>query len=416
MEIIIYKFKEEAHRKFMNKKENTQLYLVYSRDFKLVEEGEVTSEKKKKFFRNFFGREFEHLFILSGAGTSIGLPTKTTETNKNEESRIEKSGLDRCGLWEELKGPIDKVIEFLKKKIRNLNLKEVKDNFDIEELLSTAKRYVSVVDNERGSLRKSISKIELGIWENCLLKLDKDSPHKPFLRKLIARRPNASRVKIFTTNYDTLWEQAASEIGCIVIDGFSFSSSRSFAGWNFDLDLVKREKNRIRQEECFIPNLIHLYKLHGSVNWYKDEKRNRVWKDSINRKAVEKKSSERPMMVFPSKEKYESSYEQPYFEMMSRFQMALRKENSLLVVLGFGFKDKHIQNVIIEAVHQNPSFHLVVLDYPGVNSKGIDLQKYEGIFGRNMGNVTLIHGTFSDFVENYPDNKAFTISDEADNV
>ena len=38
-------------------------------------------------------------------------------------------------------------------------------------------------------------------------------------------------------------------------------------------------------------------------------------------------SFEQPLIIYPSSTKYESSYEQPYFEIMSRFQQALRKEN-----------------------------------------------------------------------------------------
>ena len=54
-------------------------------------------------------------------------------------------------------------------------------------------------------------------------------------------------------------------------------------------------------------------------------------------------------MIYPKDSKYESSYEQPFFEMMARFQQSLRKENVMLVCIGFSFNDKHIVTVIQEA-------------------------------------------------------------------
>lgn len=67
-------------------------------------------------------------------------------------------------------------------------------------------------------------------------------------------------------------------------------------------------------------------------------------------------------MIFPKDSKYESSYEQPYFEMMSRFQQNLRNENVLLVCIGFSFNDKHLVTAITEALEQNPSFQLIVVN------------------------------------------------------
>lgn len=64
--------------------------------------------------------------------------------------------------------------------------------------------------------------------------------------------------------------------------------------------------------------------------------------------------------------------------MMSRFQQALRKDNVLLIVIGFGFQDKHIQNVIHEAVEQNPSFQLVVVNYNG--NENIDRHSLKDLF------------------------------------
>ena len=98
-----------------------------------------------------------------------------------------------------------------------------------------------------------------------------------------------------------------------------------------------------------------MYKLHGSVNWEKQDN-----------KIIQKEEPDEPLMIYPHQSKYESSYEQPYFEMMSRFQSNLRKENVFLITIGFSFGDKHIVTAIIEALEQNPGFQLMIVN------KGID--------------------------------------------
>jgi hypothetical protein len=142
--------------------------------------------------------------------------------------------------------------------------------------------------------------------------------------------------------------------------------------------------------------------MHGSLNWHRDG-------DKI--KQTEK--PENPLIIYPASDKYESSYEQPYFEMMSRFQQALREENTLLIVIGFGFGDKHIQNVINEAVNQNSSFHLAIINFNGKDKeKGIKTEDFEQFFINEKGkqikrNVTIIYDSFEDFVEKYPLNNTY---------
>ena len=92
-----------------------------------------------------------------------------------------------------------------------------------------------------------INKLENKIAQACKLTLHAQSPHKTFLNKITARKPSDSRVKLFTTNYDTLFEQAANKAGFVVIDGFSFTHPREFSGRYFDYDIVNREKTRLKQ-------------------------------------------------------------------------------------------------------------------------------------------------------------------------
>lgn len=330
----------------------------------------------KEFFHRFFTQFFEHITILSAAGTSM-------DNGQN-------GGKGRPELWKKCE---PKLLE-ISKKIRPVELGKNSfwKNQDIEGALSYIDAYQSLSIIDIGAELNEIKKI---IRENCTLKLDQAAPHEEFLRKITARKINTSRVQLFTTNYDTLWEQAASNAGFTIIDGFSFSHPRKFSGRYFDIDIVNREKTRIKNEDNFIPNVIHLYKLHGSLDWKQDGT------DIIQTD----EGGDDSLMIYPASNKYENSYKQPYFEMMSRFQQSLRRENILLLVVGFGFQDMHIENILIEAVKQNPSLHIAILDYNKDDS--INIKRYENLFTGAMSKVTIIFGSFLDFTKNLPVNRVY---------
>lgn len=341
--------------------------------------------KQKSFYDTFLKRHFKNIVVLSAAGTSMDNGGSST------------SGKTRKSLWKHCENEINSI----KSKIAGIETKDFFINQDIEGLLS----YIILYEKLNGELKNGPDiireKLESKIAEACNLKLQKQSPHIEFLNKVTARKSSDPRVQLFTTNYDLLFETAANQAGFVVIDGFSFTHPRKFSGRYFDLDIVNREKTRIKQEESFVSKVFHLYKLHGSLNWFNSG-------DEI----VQQDTPTKPLIIYPASEKYESSYEQPYFEMMSRFQQALRKENTLLIVIGFGFQDKHIQNAISEAVDQNPSFQLVIVNYSGSDDDGIGLESLKPFFidfdnKQIKRNVSVVYSSFSSFTKNYPSNSTY---------
>jgi NAD-dependent SIR2 family protein deacetylase len=366
--------------------------------FSPEEAKKLAESNKQKLSDTFLKKHYKHIVVLTAAGTSL--------------DNGDKRGKTRDGLWEECQ----KIIDAFKRKFAKESTKceladfENRDFYkqkDIEKLLSHLilyKKFVNGDKDKKDIVQKLIEKLENKIRKLCTLELDTIAPHKDFLNKVTARKNNDARVQLFTTNYDTLFEQAANKAGFVVIDGFSFTQPREFAGKWFDLDIVNRERTRLKQEESFVSKVFHLYKLHGSLNWTKE-----------NDKIIQKDNSENPLIIFPASEKYESSYEQPYFEMMSRFQQALRKEETLLIVIGFGFQDKHIQNVIIEAVEQNPSFQLLIVNYNGTG--GISTENLDSFFTDKVNmrvkrNVNIIFDTFKGFTDNYPENHTYYPKDK----
>lgn len=355
---------------------------------------EIAEDLKKKFYTDYFRTHYKNLVILTAAGTSLD----------NGDGK----GKTRNELWDFCENEINS----FKEEIEGIENKDFFTGKDIEGLLSYIILYGKIAEaKKKTTIYELKKKLEEKIKKACDLQLDKSlpSPHKTFLDKITARKPSDPRVQLFTTNYDTLFEQAANEGGFVVIDGFSFTHPREFSGSYFDYDIVHREKTRIKQEESFVSKVFQLYKLHGSLNWERVS----------DARIIQIEKTDFPLIIYPASEKYESSYEQPYFEMMSRFQQALRKEETLLIVIGFGFQDKHIQNVIIEAVAQNPGFHLVIVNYNG-NEK-IETTHLEQFFEsvekmEVKRKVTILFDTFSEFTKNCPENKTYIKRDNNDTI
>ena len=245
--------------------------------------------KMREDYSAELSRQYEEIIVLSGAGTSVGIGVG------------EKLGKTMAGLWCTVveKVGYNKLVEFCEQ-IKYSDIK--KEYTNLEELLSKAKMSHSFLSNK--TVQTMIDDIEKIIRNECSLVLPENAPHLRFLRKLTARKLKYSRVKIFTLNYDLLFEQAAMKGGYVLVDGFSFSHPRIFNGINFDYDIVIRNNNRAISEENFATNVFHLYKPHGSLDWDKD-------KESGIIKKTENPSN--PLMIYPNSSKFEYSFEQPFY-------------------------------------------------------------------------------------------------------
>ena len=363
-------------------------------------------ELKRKEYCTKLNYQVENLLFLTGAGSSYGIGDG------------DKKGRLMSELWDESVSVVggDANMNIFCEKIHYTDKADGRYEKNLEKVLSLAEKAKDYVvepifqrgegDNAKGwDIACVIDEIKEMIKEKCNLKItSSESPvvHEKFLDKVTKRKSSLPRIKLFTLNYDTLFEQAARKGNYTVIDGFSFSLPRLFSGRCFDYDIVIRDGSRIKNEDNFVPRVFHLYKLHGSVDWEKSE-------GNIIQNRADDISIENSLMIFPQENKYEYSYEQPFFEMMTRFQAALRLKNTTLVVIGFSFGDKHILSMIKEALEQNPGFQLVVVNFREHGILEDDMFCKEA---GEMGNLMLINETFSDFVSAYPDIKIYDQTDE----
>lgn len=337
---------------------------------------EDAQDMKRSWYKDFFKKPFKNLLVLSGAGSSVdvGLPLMS-------------------GLWDFVKTEIKE--ETFKKICETI--KHTKDG-DFEALISRIEGYImynedTVIDNKKlSAYRKTILKV---IRDNTNIVEPKGKfPHVTLLQKLLQRKQTNSRVKVFTLNYDLLFEKAANRMNAVVIDGFSFSSPRTFSGRYFDYDIVQREGSKVNEEDNFVTRVFHLYKMHGSLNWKKEEGTDNIIIDD---------NAKDPLMVYPREGKYKDSYGQPFFEMIARFQRNLRQDNdTLLICIGYSFNDNHINAAIEEAINQNPGFRMAVIDpfFSRTNSLA-----YSRLIGEAMETekIMIVSETFTDFADHFPE-------------
>lgn len=290
------------------------------------EEG-FASREGEDWLRGFL--TMTNLVILAGSGCSIGM----RGTSKSAPS-----------MWDLHR--LVTTLPLYRSAVEALPILERIDN--VEDLLSKCVAARHVLD-QPAVLEDFIQEASIAIRTACdFVDAGTDlTAHSSFLRKLAHRDPRQERLSLFTTNYDLAFESALQSLSYTAIDGFGYGSRARFGGEHFDLDIVRRGQ---RGDLILAPNVIRLLKLHGSVDW--------EFTDTGIRRTP---SPERPVLIYPSRDKYQQSYQQPYLEAMARFQMSLRAPDTAVLVVGFGFNDDHLTQPILDAIRTQPTMRMLVV-------------------------------------------------------
>lgn len=351
----------------------------------------------KRETASFIHRAFSNIIVLIGAGASVlstsgsidGRFGKTVFMLADLINNTLKQGTNLFTLQElanlcRYKIPVES--------IREDGSSKICAEFNLEDFLSdliSFEKYVS--DDIVEKYDRTKTKIFNLIVENTSYEYDNSClKHAIFINTVAHLVKSPSKLTIVTTNYDTLIEDAADSIGYTVMDGFSFSHRPYFDSDMFDWNLVRDIENIKTNELEYKKNIISLLKLHGSLTWERDEK-------GIRRE--EKSEVSKPIMIFPSSNKYMQSYQEPYFELFTKFQEMLKRPNTLLITTGFSFADNHISQMINQAILHNKSMSTLISDYD-IAQNNLNWKKMEELMKHNY-QVAFLKATMNSDLSDY---------------
>ncbi|MCL0330806.1 SIR2 family protein [Apilactobacillus xinyiensis] len=335
--------------------------------------------------QKFINQNFDNIVVMVGAGASV-----TDNEFKTDENGIATSGVTVSKMANEIlnklkdgkynfisnkNGETDNnikdvfTLEEISRKSqyssnilydndRNNNDEELlrlNNKFNLEDFLSNMFEYEHFVSEDKEKFNNTKEAILNIIIKSTSYNYDnKKFKHIKFLNILSKLVKSENKLNLVTTNYDTLLEDAAESMKWTIFDGFSFSQTPQFDSTMFDWNLTKEVSNVKTHEKIYKSNVANLLKIHGSVTWTKSN-------NNIVRK--NKNSIKKPVMVFPSSNKYAKSYQEPYFDLFHKFQDLLHKPNTLLITTGFSFSDNHIARMIISAIKTNDSLSSLITNF-----------------------------------------------------
>jgi hypothetical protein len=180
--------------------------------------------------------------------------------------------------------------------------------------------------------------------------------HEELFRRILLRSTTLPRAKVFTTNYDLLLERALDNLGVLYFDGFLGTINRTLRTESYHYDLYypgETTEGRVSR----VDRVLHLYKLHGSINW----RRRRTGPDDIIISHAQPEEHEYgDVMIYPSPLKVTEMNGYPYAEMFRHFSTTIHQPQSALLTIGYKFQDDHINRLIYQAL-SIPSFTLIIV-------------------------------------------------------
>lgn len=174
------------------------------------------------------------------------------------------------------------------------------------------------------------------------------------------------QASVFTTNYDMLLEKASEAHRSLRLnDGFTRVSSldpkMEFSSQNFFSTFYAT--GNLYDYKVELPS-INLIKLHGSLSWENNEAGLVLGPSARQLPAIDRPEQvesfiEGCSIVLPGAGKYRTTLmEQTYYELLRIFANELDRENSLLLSLGFSFRDDHIRHIVRRSL-KNPTLRIM---------------------------------------------------------
>lgn len=323
--------------------------------------------------------QMQHLVALAGSGCSLSA-----------------GGPSMLDLWNDAVGerPSDAAVKVAARIHHHITDK------NIEALLSRAEAFLQVQEDD--DIARFVNASKRRIIDRCTGFAEKKDlrGHVTFLHRLSRRRVRDQRLKLFTTNYDLCFEQAAQELASVALDGFSFAFPRVYDPRFFSYDIVRRPRNG-DDPGHYLEGVFLLYKLHGSVNWARKD--SRICEE-------ERPDPEEACLIYPAFGKYQQSFTQPHLEAMAAYLSAVREPNTCVLAAGFGFNDDHLSEPLLSAVSSNPHLRLIVVDQEA-RTKATGGNGYWSRLSElslSGEDVWIISAAFEEFATMIPDLKSLT--------
>lgn len=191
--------------------------------------------------------------------------------------------------------------------------------------------------------------------------------YKTFYLKIALRNKDLSRIRIFTTNNDLFNETALDSLNIHYINGFGGGLRKYFNPALFNYTWSKRMDTSIDKYEP-VENMVYLYKIHGSINWQETEhKTNNYF--NIEELSPQQLSPEKSVLIYPTPTKQDKSLGVPYVDLFREFQNTLLEPHSVLFIIGYGFNDRHVNDIIYRALATNSTINVVIFGTKPANAE-----------------------------------------------
>ncbi|MGN6713905.1 SIR2 family protein [Anaerocolumna jejuensis] len=293
------------------------------------------------------------IILLLGAGASCDANIKNSVQMISEiKGKLESE-------WNEFKSLFNYIesSHFHLERIKNIRLNEI--NFNIENLVGLLDTIIRISKKEVegynfvGSWEKELNSVaglnfeKAQAFKNEILKKLKEKWLSPSdfkssssYYKRLAATGYTFPLKIFSLNYDMCVEHNMEADGRRLERGFDEDRIWDYRRYDLDKDGAAE---------------FYLYKLHGSLDWYRDDESRLTFVDGVQ--TIDPLKME---IIFGVQNKLQS------YDPFNYYFYAFREacfESELIVVSGYGFLDKHINDNISNAFKINPNRKLLVNCY-----------------------------------------------------
>ncbi|MCL2592150.1 MAG: SIR2 family protein [Defluviitaleaceae bacterium] len=313
---------------------------------------EENCDKRKEKIKLFLSNQFQNrkLNIFIGSGCSTPAVPLMGETIKDILKADENKNIG------------EKIDEYIKLQNKGLCKEEQfkKENFgDIEGFLTWLSKGIdfekdTTIKNKYQEIYNSLRKQFIDTIPTFDDEKYNNSPTKDYYTRFYQyifdkRKEDFNKLNIFTTNYDLFNEYSLENCKVKYTTGFDTGLNQYFNINQFNYRLVD---SRERYKDKWQPTTkeANLYKLHGSINWI--EKNNRLLQYNEN-------DENENIIIYPTALKHQETRQSPYSELFRELSIQLQKPSSTLVMIGYGFGDDHINNIISQNL-ANSDFTLIV--------------------------------------------------------